>query len=150
MKLSTYLFFNGNCEEAFRHYEKVLGGKITAMMPHEGTPAEEHTAPEWQKKILHACIEIDGQMLMASDAPPAHSGGPMQSVAVSVNVPTVEEAERIFKDLSDDAKITMPIAETFWSPRFGMLTDRFGTHWMVGADMPAEQADCGVKTSEMA
>lgn len=150
MRLSTYLFFNGNCEEAFRHYEKVLGGKIIAMMPHEGTPAEAQTAPEWQKKILHACLEIDGQMLMASDAPPAHSGGPMQSVAVSVNVPTVEEAERIFKDLSDGATVTMPIEETFWSPRFGMLTDRFGTHWMVGADMPAEQADCGVKTSEMA
>jgi PhnB protein len=150
MKLSTYLFFNGNCEEAFKHYEKVLGGKITAMMTHAGTPAEAETPSEWLNKILHACIEIEGQMLMASDAPPAHSGGPIQSAAVSVNVPTVEEAERIFNDLSDGATITMPIAETFFSPRFGMLTDRFGTHWMVGAEMPAEMADCGVKTSEMA
>lgn len=150
MKLSTYLLFDGNCEQAFTHYQKVLGGTITAMMTHEGTPVEEHTAPEWRKKILHACLEIEGQLLMASDAPPDRSEGPMQSVSVSVNVPTVDEAQRIFDGLSEGATIKMPMMETFWSPRFGMLTDRFGTHWMIGTDMPVEQADCGVTTAEMA
>ena len=80
MKLSTYLMFDGNCREAFTHYEKVLGGKMLAMMDHKGTPAEEHVSPEWRDKILHACLEIDGQMLMASDAPPDRSDGPMRSV----------------------------------------------------------------------
>lgn len=144
MKLSTYLMFEGNCREAFTHYEKVLGGKILAMMDHKGTPAEEHIAPEWHDKILHACLEIDGQMLMASDAPPDRSDGPMRSVSVNVTVKTPDEAERIFAGLGEGgAKITMPIAETFWSPRFGMLIDRFGTNWMVNCDMPEGQANCG-------
>lgn len=144
MKLSTYLMFEGNCREAFTHYHKVLGGKIQAMMDHKGTPAEEHVPAEWRDKILHACLEIEGQLLMASDAPPNNSDGPMRSVSVSVGVATPEEAERIFAGLSEGgAKITMPMAETFWSPRFGMLTDRFGTNWMVGAEMPADQANCG-------
>ena len=68
MKLSTYLMFDGNCREAFTHYHKVLGGKIQAMMDHKGTPAEEHVPVEWRDKILHACLEIEGQLLMASDA----------------------------------------------------------------------------------
>lgn len=150
MKLSTYLMFEGQCEEAFTQYQKVLGGKIVAMMPYAGTPGETHVPAEFRGKIIHACLEIEGQLLMASDAPPSQSDGPMRAVSVSVNVPTVDEAERIFKGLSDGAKITMPMAETFWSPRFGMLTDRFGTHWMIGTDMPAEQADCGVKSAELA
>jgi len=143
MKLSTYLMFDGNCREAFTHYQSVLGGKLTAMMDHRGTPAEAHVPPEWLDKIMHACLEIEGQLLMASDAPPDRSDGPMRSVSVSVNVPEIAEAERIFAGLADGATIMMPMAETFWSPRFGMLRDRFGTNWMVGADMPAEQANCG-------
>jgi PhnB protein len=143
MKLSTYLMFEGNAREAFTHYHAVLGGKLTAMMDHRGTPAEEHVPEAWKDKIIHACLEIDGQMLMASDAPPDRSDGPMRSVSVSVNVPEVAEAERIFAALSEGATIQMPMDETFWSPRFGMLRDRFGTNWMVGADMPADKADCG-------
>ncbi|PTM40276.1 VOC family protein [Bosea sp. 124] len=143
MKLSTYLMFDGNCREAFTLYQTVLGGKLTAMMDHRGTPAEAHVSPDWVDKILHACLEIEGQMLMASDAPPDRSDGPMRSVSVSVNVPEIAEAERIFAALSEGATVQMPMAETFWSPRFGMLRDRFGTNWMVGADMPAEQANCG-------
>ncbi len=122
MKLSTYLMFEGNCREAFTHYEKALGGKMLAMMDHRGTPAEEQVPPAWRDKILHACLEIDGQMLMASDAPPDRSDGPMRSVSVSVGVKTPEEAERIFAGLSEGgAKVAMPMSETFWSPRFGML-----------------------------
>ncbi len=143
MKLSTYLMFDGNCREAFTLYQAVLGGKLTAMMDHRGTPAEEHVAPEWIDKIMHACLEIEGQMLMASDAPPDRSDGPMRSVSVSVNVPDIAEVERIFAGLSEGATIQMPMAETFWSPRFGMLRDRFGTNWMIGADMPADKADYG-------
>lgn len=143
MKLSTYLMFDGHCREAFTLYQAVLGGKLTAMMDHRGTPAEAHVPPEWIDKIMHACLEIEGQMLMASDAPPDRSDGPMRSVSVSVNVPDIAEAERIFAGLSEGATIQMPMAETFWSPRFGMLRDRFGTNWMIGADMPADKANRG-------
>jgi PhnB protein len=137
MRLSTYLFFNGNCEEAFAAYQKIFGGKIVQMMSHKGTPAESQVAPEWIPKIMHACLEIEGQLLMASDAPPDRSEGPMQSVSVSVNVKEPAEAERIFAALSEGARIKMPMEETFWAPRFGMLQDRFGTHWMIGAEPKA-------------
>ncbi len=143
MKLSPYLMFEGNCREAFTAYQAILGGRIEAMMDHRGTPAEAHVPPEWRDKILHACLVLDGQMLMASDAPPGRSDGPMRSVSVSVNVPEEAEAERIFAALSEGATIQMPMEETFWSPRFGMLRDRFGTNWMIGADMPADKANCG-------
>jgi PhnB protein len=137
MRLSTYLFFNGNCEEAILAYQKILGGKVVQMMSHKGTPAESQIAPEWVPKIMHACLEIEGQLLMASDAPPDRSEGPMQSVSVSVNVKEPAEAERIFAALSEGARIKMPMEETFWAPRFGMLQDRFGTHWMIGAEPKA-------------
>ena len=130
MKLATYLFFDGQCEAAFNDYQRILGGRIEAMLRYEGSPAE--VAPEWRSKIMHACLELaDGQMLMASDAPPEQSSGPMQSVYVSVTVKEPAEAERIFAALSEGGKVMMPMAETFWAPRFGMLGDRHGAFWMV-------------------
>lgn len=136
MKISPYLFFDGCCREAFTAYETIFGGRIVAMMSHQGTPAEGHVAPDWIAKIMHACLDLGGQMLMASDAPPERSEGPMRSVSVSVNVSDVAEAERIFAALSEGATIKMPLEETFWAPRFGMLRDRFGTNWMIAADPP--------------
>lgn len=131
IKLNAYLFFEGNCEEAFKFYEKVLGGKIVAMMQHEGTPAADSVPPEWRKKIIHACMNVAGTMLMASDAPPAHSQKP-QGFYVNITVDSAAEAERIFKALEQGAKsINMALAETFWAVRFGMLVDRFGTPWMI-------------------
>ncbi len=130
MKFATYLFFEGNCEEAFRYYNKVFGGEITAMIPHEGSPAEAHVPPEWKSKIMHACLEVDGAMLMASDSPPAQSSKP-GGYSVSVNIDDPQEAERVFAALADGGETSMPMAETFWAQRFGMCKDRFGTPWMV-------------------
>ena len=130
MKVNSYLSFNGNCEEAFKTYEKILGGKIIALLPHEGTPAEAHVPAEWRKKIMHARLEIGDQALMASDAPPEHFQKP-QGFSVSIDVKDPAEAERIFRALGENGKINMPIAETFWALRFGMLVDRFGIPWMV-------------------
>jgi PhnB protein len=133
MQLNNYLHFNGNCEEAFTLYAKVLGGKIDTMMPHEGSPAAAHTPPEWQKKILHAHMTVGDQVLMASDAPPGHYSKP-QGFSVSIGVKGVAEGERIFKALSEGGTITMPFQKTFWSPGFAMWTDRFGTPWMVNCE----------------
>jgi PhnB protein len=130
MELVPYLFFDGNCEEAFRTYERVLGGKIEAMLPHEGTPAAEGVPPEWRKKILHAELRVGDAKLYASDAPPAHSA-PRSGFRVSINVTSVADAERIFKELASGGEITMPLEQTFFAQRFAMLTDRFGTEWMV-------------------
>jgi PhnB protein len=136
VKIDPYIFFNGQCEEAFKFYEKTLGGKIEAMMPNEGSPAAGHVPPEWGKKILHARIVIDGQAIMASDAPPDRAqktGG--YSLSISLKDPA--EAERIFNALAKDGQINMPIQETFWALRFGMLVDRFGIPWMVNCEKPA-------------
>lgn len=133
MQLNPYLMFNGTCEAAFKFYEKVLGGKIEAMMPHEGTPAEEHVPAEWRKKIMHARLVLGDEVLMASDAPPEHFQ-PMKGFSVSLNVDKPAEAERIFQALSEKGSITMPLQQTFWASRFGMLVDQFGTPWMINCE----------------
>lgn len=136
MNIAPYLFFDGCCREAFTTYAAIFNGRVMAMMSHEGTPAESHVPPDWVPKIMHACLDLGGQKLMASDAPPDRSQGPMRSVSVSVTVSETAEAERLFAALSEGATIAMPLAETFWAPRFGMLRDRFGTNWMIASEPP--------------
>lgn len=135
MKLNPYLTFDGNCEEAFRAYETILGGEIVAMMPHEGTPAEGNVPATWRKKIIHARLIIDGTMLMGSDAPPDRYQ-PMQGFSVTLNIKEPAEAERVFAALADGGSVRMPLGETFWAKKFGILTDRFGTPWMVNCEKP--------------
>ena len=133
MKINPYLMFNGRCQEAFKFYEQALGAKVPLMMTYRGSPAEKETAPEWQDKILHARLEIGDQVIMASDAPPGRYEEP-KGISVSLNVEKAAEAERIFKALSEKADIGMPIEETFWAERFGMLTDQFGIPWMINCE----------------
>jgi len=136
MQLNPYLTFNGQCEAAFKFYEKCLGGKIEAMLTHEGTPAEQQVPPEWRKKILHARLTVGDQVLMASDAPPDRYEKP-QGFSVSLNIDNAGEAERIFRALSENGSVQMPLQQTFWAVRFGMLVDRFGTPWMVNCEKAA-------------
>jgi len=130
MRITPYLFFDGDCEEAFSRYAQVLGGEIEAMLPHAGTPAETHVPSEWRSKIIHACLRVGDQRLMASDDPPAQRKVP-QGMSVSLHIDDVAEAERVFAALSEGGKVTMPLEETFWARRFGMFTDRYGTPWMI-------------------
>jgi PhnB protein len=130
MQLNAYLMFNGQCEEAFTFYAKCLGGKIEAMMPHAGSPAEKHAPPEWRDKILHACLSVGDSKLMASDAPPDHFEK-VQGTFVNIALEDPVEGERIFNELSEGGTVRMPFAKTFWAERFGMVIDRFGTPWMV-------------------
>jgi PhnB protein len=136
MRLNPYLNFDGRCEEAFRFYEKLLGGKIEALMMFEGSPMASRTPAEWRKKIMHARVSVGDQLLMGSDPPPEHYAKP-QAFAVSLQVDSAAEADRIFQALSDGGKVTMPIQETFWAIRFGMLVDRFGIPWMIDCEKPA-------------
>jgi PhnB protein len=136
MQVNTYLTFDGNCEAAFKFYEKVLGGNIVAMFPHKGTPAEGHVPPEWQDKIMHARMTVGDTVLMASDAPPNFQQ-PMQGFSVSIQIETPAEAERVFHALAEGGAVRMPIQETFWAQRFGMLVDKFGTPWMINCEKAA-------------
>jgi len=133
MQLNTYLLFDGNCEEAFNFYAQTLNGKIESMMPHKGSPAESHTPPEWQDKILHARMTVGNQVIMASDAPPGRQAKP-QGFSVNIGVTDPAEADRIYGALSEGAKITMPIGQTFWARRFAMFEDRFGIPWMINCE----------------
>jgi PhnB protein len=135
MQLNPYLTFDGRCEAAFKFYEKSLGGKITAMFPHAGTPAENHVPPEWHDKIMHASLTVGDQVLMGSDAPPDRFEKP-KGFSVSLNVKTPAEAERIFKALAEKGNVQMPLQQTFWAARFGMLVDQFGIPWMVNCEQP--------------
>ncbi|MGA2427074.1 MAG: VOC family protein [Candidatus Acidiferrum sp.] len=136
MQVNPYLVFNGQCEAAFKFYEKVLGAKIEAMFTHGGSPMEQQVSPEWRSKIMHARMTVGNNVVMGSDAPPDHYRPP-QGFSVSIGVKEPADAERIFNDLSQNGKIQMPIQKTFWSARFGMLVDQFGIPWMVNCDQPA-------------
>src|SRR5215467_15817792 len=99
MKLNTYLVFDGRCKEAFEFYAKVLGGKIEAMMPHAGSPAEGMVPAEWRDKIMHARLSVDDNLLMGSDAPPDRYKTP-HAFSVNIGIDDQVEAERIFHALS--------------------------------------------------
>ena len=132
MLIEPYLTFNGRCAEAFALYERVLGGRIVAMHTHGDTPAKDFVPPSWHEKVMHIRLEAGSMALMGSDAPPDRYERP-QGLHVSVNVATVADGERVFKALADGGTETMPFAQTFWSPGFGMLVDRFGIPWMVNS-----------------
>jgi PhnB protein len=136
MQVNPYLLFNGDCEAAFKFYEPIVGGKITAMLTHAGTPMEGHTPPEWRSKILHASMEIGETILMASDAPPDRYEQP-KGFSVSLGLEDTGEAERIFHALAEGGSVRMPIQQTFWAARFGMLVDKFGIPWMINCEQAA-------------
>jgi PhnB protein len=135
MRLNPYLSFNGNCEAAFRFYEEVLGGKMVALITPAETPIADQFPPDWQQKIVHARLALGDFVLMGADCTPDRYA-PMTGFAVTLNIDDPAEAERIFNALAEGGTVTMPIEETFWAVRFGMLTDRFGTPWMINCETP--------------
>lgn len=133
MPLNPYLTFSGQCEAAFKFYERCLGGKVAAMITHAGTPAEEHVPSEWRQKILHARLIVGDGVLMGSDAPPGRYEEP-KGFSVSLQINDPGDAERIFHALAENGTVQMPIQKTFWAARFGMLVDQFGIPWMVNCE----------------
>jgi PhnB protein len=136
MQLNPYLTFDGQCEAAFKFYEKVLGGKIEAMMPHEGSPMAENVPTEWRSKIMHARLSVGDNILMGSDTPPDHHEQ-MKGFSVTLGIDDPHIAERVFHALSENGTVQMPIQKTFWAARFGMLVDQFGTPWMINCEQAA-------------
>jgi PhnB protein len=135
MQINPYLSFNGKCAEAFTFYAQVLGGENVMMMTYGESPMAAQTAPEDKDRIMHARLKAGDMVLMGADAPPQFYQ-PAQGMVVSVSVDAPAEADRIFKALSESGTVKMPIQETFWAQRFGMLIDRFGTPWMVNCEKP--------------
>ena len=134
MQLDPHLSFNGDCEEAFAFYEKTFGGKIEFKMTHAESPMAAQTAPDWRDKIMHIALRVGDRVLMGADVPPQYQAKP-QGFSMSVTVNDAAEAERVFNALVEGGQVTLPLAETFWSPRFGMLVDRFDIPWMVNTNI---------------
>ena len=134
MQLNPYLTFNGQCEAAFRLSERILGGKIEMMLTYGETPAAEHTSPDWRGKIIHARLVLGDKALMASDVPRGRFEPP-KGFHVNIGVDEPAEAKRIFHALAEN--VTMPLQETFWAVRFGMLVDQFGIPWMINCEKKA-------------
>jgi PhnB protein len=136
MQIVPYLNFNGQCKAAFEFYEQCLGGKIVAMFTYGDTPAAEHVSAGSRDRIMHARLVAGDAVLMGSDSPPEMFEA-MKGLYVSLLVDTTQEAERIFHALAEGGAVVMPIEETFWAERFGMVVDRFGTPWMINCEKAA-------------
>jgi len=133
MKMNTYVNFAGKCAEAFRFYEKQLGGKIVMMMTHGEAPDQSRVNPALKDAVLHARISVGGTELMGADIPNAE---PMRSAYLSLIVESDAEAERIYSALSHGGQVFMAMQETFFATRFGQLRDRYGINWMILRERP--------------
>lgn len=129
------LSFNGQCEAAFRHYERCLNGKITFLLTWGDSPMAKDATPTWSNKLLHATLEIGNTRLQGSDPAPGGYKTP-QGFAISLS-PDVDEAESVFAALAEGGTITLPLQQTFWARAFGMVTDRFGIPWIINAGEPS-------------
>lgn len=130
--IQPYLFFPGNCEEAVHYYTRVLGAKVDMMMKFKESPdkcPEGMLPPGYDDKIMHASFSVGGALVMASDG--CGDSGGFKGFSLSLAVPTEAEADRVFAALSEGGSVQMPLGKTFWSPKFGMLTDKYGVAWMV-------------------
>ena len=136
MRLTPHLSFDGRCEAAFRFYEQCLGGKILMMMTHGESPMADQTPPEWRSKIMHATIDVGGQVLMGGDPAPEHYQKP-QGFGIALHIDRAEEADRIFPLLAENGAVQMPLQETFWAQRFGALVDQFGIPWLINCEKEA-------------
>ena len=134
MQINAYLIFNGNCEEAFRFYAESLHAELSLQRFGE-TPGCEDMPASHKDKVMHVRLQKGDAVLMASDNHPDHPYEGLKGCSVAVSVDEVEEAERIFNALAQGGTVVMPMQETFWAKRFGMLTDRFGVPWMINGAM---------------
>ncbi len=130
--VEPYLFFNGNCEQAVEFYRQAIGAEVEMMMRYQESPEAPPPGmvpPGWENKIMHASFRIGASRIMASDG--CGDGRNFSGFSLSLAYATGAEAARAFNALAEGGQVTMPLGKTFWSPCFGMLTDRFGMGWMI-------------------
>jgi len=139
MKLIPFLGFNGNTHEAMAFYATALGGKVVSEMKYGDMPPGDMDGEgcggfsPTPDQVAHCQVEAGGAILMAADGPPAEG---QCATTINVDVDSVEEAERVFAALAEGGQVQMPLAETFWARRWGMLVDRYGKPWMVNCMKP--------------
>jgi PhnB protein len=129
------LSFDGQCQAALEFYERCLGGKIVYLMTYAQSPMAAEVPPEWGRKIYHATLSFGDQTLGAADAPPGSYRSP-QGISLALDIDAPAEADRLFEILSEKGTVQMPMQETFWARRFAVVTDQFGTPWMINCGTP--------------
>jgi PhnB protein len=135
MAFRPYLFFTGDCRAAFTRYQEIFGGELFIMTMGEA-PSDEPVPPEMADIVIHAALNIGGELLMASDDPTTTDPGPKQGIMVSYNTADPDDARRVFDALAEGGTVNQELMTTFFSPAFGMCVDRFGIPWMINADDP--------------
>jgi len=136
MQVQSYLFFDGRCEEALEFYKKTLGAKVDMMMRFKDSPepqSPEMCPPGSENKIMHTSFRIGDTAVMASDGN-AQGKPKFEGFALTINAKSEAEADKLFAALADGGQVRMPLTKTFFSPRFGMLADKFGVGWMIMAE----------------
>lgn len=135
MKVQPYLYFDGSCEEAIEFYKSALGAEVKALMRYKESPEPEMRSPATDEKVMHSCIRIGDAEIMMSDGRCTGKRN-FQGFSLTLTVKEIAEAERLFGILAEGGQVQKAMMETFWSPRFGMVADRFGMSWMVMVQGP--------------
>ncbi len=130
MNVQPYLSFEGRCDEAIEFYKKAIGAKVEMVMRFKEAPDQSMISPGNADKVMHAALRAGDAMLLMSDGR-CTGGANFHGIALALSVATEADADRVFGALSDGGKVNMPLTKTFFSPRFGMLADKFGVGWMV-------------------
>ncbi len=138
--VQPYLFFGGRCEEALEFYRRTLGAEVESLIRFKENPDPQPNMPDcFEEKVMHAVVRIGATTFMASDGR-CEGEAVFEGFSLSLSVPDEAAAERAFSALGEGGLVTMPLEKTFWSPKFGMLTDRFGVGWMVSVTREAGSA----------
>jgi PhnB protein len=130
MQIQPYLYFDGRCEEAIEFYRRTLGAEVVMLSRFKDSPDPGMIPPGSENKVMHASLRIGDSTILASDGR-CEGRATFQGFSLSLTVPTEIEAEQRFASLADGGQVQMPLAKTFFSPRFGMVADRFGASWMI-------------------
>ena len=136
-KISTYLTFTGDCDEAMTLYADIFGGTLTDRFTYGGSPMIEHMPQDFAEKVMHVELLLANGSLMGSDAATQGAHRPMTGASVAISVATPKAAHQAFARLAEGGTVKMPIQQTFWNPSFGMLTDRYGVNWLISSDTEA-------------
>jgi PhnB protein len=130
MKITLHVSFPGNCEAAFRFYQSCLGGEITTLLTWGASPISGMVPAEWREKICHAALDLGTSVLAGVDPPPADYVRP-GGFQILLEMEDIAKAEEVFKALGEDGTVTLPLQQTFWAERFGVLIDKFGVQWEI-------------------
>lgn len=137
-QVEPYLVFNGNCAEALAFYQQALGAQVDMIHRFKDSPDPSMCPPGLGDKIMHVSFRVGNNRLMASDGQ-CQPGQGFSGFHLSIGLKDEARAEQIFAKLSDGGKVQMPLTKTFWAPKFGMVTDRFGVSWMINVEGPPPQ-----------